>query len=464
MIARAVLFASLLPLSALAQLEVYVVNGTTETPVGAIVNITASPGDTVTTTFSVRNTGSAPAVLNTLSLAGTGFSFGTVPQLPYTLPPYTGSPVSEAQFQVSFSPTAVLTYNAFLNVNTIEVILQGNVTQSAVLTLAGSSTPITAGSIIDFGSVLAGETKLLGFNLSNPGSSAIPVGALSVAGAGFKGPIGASAPLSLAPGQTVSFQVEFLPNSGQTFQGTLAVDQRTFVLTGQGLNPPLPTASIVFGSSVGQSAQQNTVSIPLASASQVAGYGTLTMTFQPSVQGVEDDPAVQFLSGPTRNATVTISPGDTSAQFDGGASDLAFQTGTTAGTITFTLTLNGNSTPAAQATLTIAPAAVNLQTVTCVRLLGELNVSAIGFDNTYSASELGFTFFDKTGAQVEPGAVQVNAGSDFQSYFATTQAGGMFGLLAAFPVSGDTSQIVSVNFQVTNSVGTTQVTGITIGN
>jgi len=464
MIARAFFFASLLPLAAMAQLEVLVVNGTTETPVGAVVNVTASPGDTVTTTFSVRNTGSAPAVLNTLSLAGAGFSFAAVPQLPYTLPPYTGSPLSEAQFQVSFNPTAVLTYNAFLNVNDIQVILQGNVAQSAVLTLAGSSTPIAAGSIVDFGSVLSGQNKLLAFNLSNPGSTAISVGTLSVAGTGFKGPIGASAPISLAPGQTVSFQVEFLPNSGQTFQGTLTVDQRTFNLTGQGLNPPLPEASIVFGSSVGQSAQQNNVSIPLASASQVAGTGTLTMAFKPSVPGVQDDPAIQFLSGPTRNATVTISSGDTAATFDGGAQDLAFQTGTTAGTITFTLTLNGNSTPAAQATLTIAPAAVNLQQVTCVRLLGELNVSVTAWDNTYSASELSFTFLDKKGAQVAPGAIPVNAASDFQSYFAATQAGGMFGLLAAFPVTGDTSQIASVNFQITNSVGTTQVTGITIGN
>lgn len=465
MMPRLLLFIALLPLSALAQLQVFLVTGATETSVGALVNVgTASPGDTVTARFTVRNLGSAPAVLNTLSLSGSGFSFSSVPSLPYTIPPYTGSPVSEAEFDVAFAPSDILTYDAFLLVNTINVILQGTGAPSAVLTLAASNTPIAAGSIVDFGSVLSGQTTSLTFHLSNPGSTGITVGALSVTGARFKGPIGTSAPISLAPGQTVPFQVEFLPNSGQAFQGTLAVDQRTFALTGQGLNPPLPQASLVFGSSVGQSAQQNTISIPLAAASQVSGTGTLTMTFQPSVQGVQDDPAIQFLSGPVRHATVTISPGNASAMFDGGQADLAFQTGTTAGTITFTLTLNGGTEPAAQATLTIAPTAVSFQSVTCVRLLGELNVSVTAFDNTYSASQLSFTFYDKKGAEIQPGAIQVDAASIFRSYFTSTQTGGAFGLLAAFPVSGDTSQIMSVSVQITNSAGVKSVTGITIGN
>jgi hypothetical protein len=151
------------------------------------------------------------------------------------------------------------------------------------------------------------------------------------------------------------FTVKFQPAAGQAYQGALAVDQRSFVLTGQGLNPPLPGASILFGSSVGQSAQQNNVSIPLASASQISGTGTLTMTFQPGVQGISDDPAVQFLSGPPREASITISPGDTYAKFDGGQQDLAFQTGTTAGTITSRPAHSVTRSPAA--TLTSASCA-----------------------------------------------------------------------------------------------------------
>jgi centrosomal CEP192-like protein len=480
MISRALLAAALLPLSALAQLQLFIFDGSSETPVGALANVgTASPGDSVVTRFRVRNTGTGPTTLQTLSLAGTGFSFSAVPSLPYILAPYTGSAVSEVEFDVTFSPTGVASYSAFLLVNAINVILQGTGTPSAILTLAGSNIPFASGAIIDFGSVASGSTKLLTFNLSNTSTSPETVTVLSVTGSGFKGPIGATAPLSLAPGQTVSFQIEFLPTSGQASQATLALDQRTFTLTGQGLSPPLPLASIVFGSSVGLSIQQNNVSIPLAAASQVSATGTLTMTFQSSVPGVTDDPAIEFLSGPLRVATVSISPGDTTAMFDGGQSDLAFQTGATAGAISFALTLNGSTTPAAEASLTIAPAAVNVQTVTAIHLLGPVNVEGVvggvdtggevdvsiaAADNTYSASQLAFTFFDKNGATISPGVIDVNTASDFQSYFATTQTGGAFALLAKFPVTGDVTQIISAVVAITNTVGTTTTQQILIGN
>jgi len=463
-----------------AQLQLFVFDGVNETPVGAVLSVgTASPGDSLTTRFRVRNTGTASVTLQTLSLAGAGFAFSNVPSLPYTLAPYTGSPTSEVEFDVAFGPTDVASYSAFLEVNSINVILNGTGTPSAVLTLAGSSVPLAAGAIIDFGSLASGSTKLLTFNLSNPGSSNITVGALTVTGAGFKGPIGATAPIALAPGQTVSFQVEFLPTSGQASQGTLAVDQRTFVLVGQGLSAPLPGASIVFGSSPGLSAEQNNVSIPLAAASQVSATGTLTMSFQSSVSGVSDDPAVQFLSGPLRQATVSIAVGDSTAKFDGGQTDLAFQTGATAGTISFTLTLNASTTPAAQASLMIAPAAVSVQSATAIHLLGPVNVDGVvggvntggevdvsitATDNTYSVSQLAFTFFDTAGKAMAPGAIPVNVASDFASYFATTQTGGAFALLAKFPVTGDVTQILSASVAITNSVGVTTTQQILIGN
>ena len=475
MIARGLLLAALGPLSVLAQLQVFSFDGTNETPAGTVVNVgTASPGDSLETRFKVRNIGAGPATLTTLTLAGTGFTFLNVPSLAYIL-----APNAEVEFDTVFDPIDIASYSAFLQVNTIQIILQGTGTQAAVLTLAGSNIPLAAGAIIDFGAVASGMNKLLTFNLSNPGSAAVSVGTLSVSGTGFKGPIGATAPISIAPGQTVSFQVEFLPTSGQASQGSLEVDQRSFVLTGQGLSPPLPSASIVFGSSVGQSAQQNNVSIPLTSASPVSGTGTLTMTFQSSVPGISDDPAIQFLSGPLRQATVSISPGDTTAIFDGRQSDLAFQTGATAGTITFTLTLNGGATPAAQATLIIAPAAVNIASATSIRLFGgiisngepagvpvggEVDISISASDNTYSASQLAFTFFDHKGATLQPGVIRVDATSDFQLYFKSTSTGGAFGLLAKFTVTGDVTQIISTDIAITNSVGVTTTQHIIIGN
>src|ERR1700723_3724305 len=131
MIARLVLFAALLPLSAMAQLQVFLFDGTNESPAGSIVNVgTASPGDMVTTRFRVRNVGSGPATLQTLGLAGSGFSFSNVPSLPYILAPYTGSAVSEVEFDIVFNPTDAASYSAFLQVNTIQIILDGTGTQA----------------------------------------------------------------------------------------------------------------------------------------------------------------------------------------------------------------------------------------------------------------------------------------------------------------------------------------------
>jgi centrosomal CEP192-like protein len=455
MIARALLL-TILPFSAFAQLQLFQFDGTNDTAVsaGATVNVgSAAPSDTVVTRFHVQNPGPGPATFQTLSIAGSGFQITTAPSLPYII-----ASGSEAEFDVNFvAPISPGIYSALLLVNGLRFTLQGTSAPAAVLALAGSQSPLAAGAVINFGSVLQGGSQLQGFTLTNTGTASLTVAILAVSGTEFSGPIGLAAPIALAAGQTASFQVAFQPKNGQSAQGTLQVDQRSFSLTGQGLAPPLPGASITFASTLGASAQQNSVSIPLAAASQVSGTGTLTMQFHPSVQGVADDAAIQFLSGPLRIATVTINPGDSAANFSG-QSSLAFQTGTTAGTIVFTLTLP-NSTQ--QASLTIPPAPTYIDTAGAVRRVGYVDLSFSGFDNTYSASQIAFTFYNKTGVAVSPGAITVNAASYFSQYFASSTVGGMFGLLASFPVTGDLTQLASFSFAITNSVGvvtTQQVT------
>jgi hypothetical protein len=444
-----------------AELQVFQFNGTTDTAVGAVLNVgTASPGDTILTRFHVRNTGSGPVVLQTISLSGEGFTIVSLPSLPYTLSPYVGL-ASEAEIDIDFSATAIASYSGSLLINTISTILQATVAPSAVVTLAGSTAPLSSGATVTFPSTAVGSTQTQSFALTNSGTTTINVGTLAVSGAGFTGPIGLAAPVQLVPGQSVSFQVSFTPQSGTLAQGVLTVDTRTFNLTGQGLTPPLPSASLVFASTVGGSDQQNSISIPLAAASQASGTGTLTLAFQSSVTGVSDDPAIQFLSGPLRVASVSISAGETSALI-GGQSSIAFQTGTTAGTITFTLALTNTATQ--QATLTIPPSPVILDSFAAIRELGSLEVSFAGFDNTYSASQLAFTFYDTSGLPLPQGVINVDAASAFQQYFSATQAGGSFALLATFPVTGDTSLIGSVTAQITNSQGATSQQQFPIGN
>jgi len=445
-----------------AQLQIFQIVGTTDTPVGALVNVgTAALGDTVTTRFHVRNTGAGPATLQTISLAGDGFTILSSPPVPYTLSPYVGA-ASEAEIDVTFTPTIAASYSAALLINTTSITLLGAASSSsAVVTVGTSTTPLTAGATVNFGSVDVGSEQVESFLLSNPSNAGITVASVAVSGTGFT--LSAlTLPAQIGSGQSLPFQVTFTPQSGTVAEGTLTVDTRTFNLEGQGLAPLLPAASIAFTSTVGASGQQNSISIPLAKVSEANGTGTLTLAFQSSVTGVSDDPAIQFLSGPLRIATVTVSPGDTSATI-GGQSSIAFQTGTTAGTIKFTLALN-NTTQ--QATLTIPPTMINLDedTFSAVRLYGSLNVAFGGFDNTYSASQLAFTFYDLTGKELPQGAINVSAASAFKQYFNTTQAGGLFQVLAEFPVTGSTTLIGYVTAQITNSLGASTAQLIPFGN
>ena len=456
---RLLLTLALLPLPALAQIQVYEYNGSTETPVNGVYNVgSATSGDTIATRFRVRNAGSSPATLQTLSLAGIGFQITAAPSLPYII-----APGSEAEFDVSFAPTTIGTYSAFVIVNTLNVTLQGHCVAAAVLTVAGSNTPLAAGATIQFGTVTVGQSAQQAFTLSNPGSTALTVQSISVTGTGFTGPAGVTAPVPIPPGQSIAFKVTFQPPAGQADQGVLSVDGRAFNLSGLGLTPSLaslPPVTMNLASTAGASAQQNSLSLNLGAPSQVSGSGTVTMTFVPSVTGVTDDPTVQFLSGKLRVATVNFTPGSSIGTFNGQPS-IGFSTGATAGTVTFSLTLDGQSQTQLRG-LTVAPAPIYLDTTNGLRKAGELDISLTGFDNTYSASQMTFTFYDLTGKVVQPGAIPVTAGTAFQKYFATTQVGGMFALLAKFPVTGDTTQIGSFTMQMTNSAGTTTVQNIQI--
>ena len=449
MIYRLALIAALLPLASFGQLQLFLFDGTTETPLGVTYDAgTVAPGDTLELRIRVRNMSTGAINLQAISIAGNGFKIAAAPSLPFTL-----APGNAADFRTAFTPTGAGTYNASLMVNNLTLGIHAISAAAPSLYLDGASTPLMASGTIDFGSIERGSSRLLGLRLSNGNATAVKIDKLSVSGAGFRGPIGLAAPVSLQPGQSATFQIAFEPQTGQSARGTLTADQRTFNLSGQGLDPPLPSASIAFDSRTAASAKQIRVSIPLASASKVSGTGTLTLEFHPAIAGASDDSAVQFLSGPKRAATVTISAGDTAAKF-GASADIAFQSGTTAGDIVFTLKLaNGVQ----QSTLTVAPAPIAFDLASAVARIRGLDVSLTGFDNTHSASQLAFTFFDRSGKTIPPGQIRADASSDFRRYFDTGLYGGTFALRATFPLTGDYTQVGAVAVEMTNSVGVTKI-------
>jgi hypothetical protein len=181
------------------------------------------------------------------------------------------------------------------------------------------------------------------------------------------------------------------------------------------------------------------------------------MVFRPaSGLPVSDDSAIVFLSGSTRSLPFSVSVGQTAVAIHGTSSAM-FQTGTTAGSITFNVTgypMSGNPS----ISFTIPPAVISIETATASnQITGQLNVMIVGFDNTYSAGQMSFTFFDASGNQLA--AISPNFTSNFTTYYTTevpANAGSSFLANVSFPVQGGNAVVGTVQVTLTNSAGQTQ--------
>jgi hypothetical protein len=256
--------------------------------------------------------------------------------------------------------------------------------------------------------------------------------------------------LALPAGQSTDFYVQFTPTATGARSGSLVIGGSTYTLTGTGIQPPLPNPVLSINLPQPLSAQQGAVTVTLDAVSKVSGSGTLTLDFQPA-PGLADDPTIMFLLG-GRTALISVVPGDTQVHF--GPQPMAlFQTGSTAGTLVFTVQLGGVT---AQQTIVILPSAVGMTSVQGVRSTAGVEVQVTGFDNTRTAGQLTFTFFDSAGNAIAPGAVRTDATASFAAYFQNSSLGGVFLLTAVFPVTGDPSKIGAFQVQSANSAGTAQ--------
>jgi hypothetical protein len=322
----------------------------------------------------------------------------------------------------------------------------------------GVRTNPQAATAIQFDQLVAGGAigSVFNFLVTNPSSSYNPVAVspLSVSGAGFGISGAPAAPISIAPGASITFTLTFSAAVSGMYTGSLSIGTRQFTLQGLTVISPFPALSFLLSPQPLTSQQQATLTIQLASPSAVAGHGTLSMKFVPSVANVAIDPAVIFLANNGSQLSVDLAIGAQTATYNG-QSAIAFQTGTTAGTLTFTLELV--NTPSYSKDFTILPATIHITSASAVRQNPNLVVTINGYDNTYSAGQLSFTFYDVSGRVIAP--VTVNAATSFQQYFFTNnQAGGAFALQASFPVQGDVTQVGSVAIGLTNSIGQTNTT------
>ena len=448
---RTLILALLLPGAARAQIALYFMNGSTEVPIGASLDLgKVAAGDPLSARIRVRNKGASAVRIIAVSPDQDGFKFDW-PSRPF--------PIASGSAQdvlLSFSAPLPALYSASLqvtsDVNTISVIVLAAVVAGPALTVfpacTGSDGPPAS---IDFGRVQAGQLRLCNFNLQNPGAQEMTVATFQISGSGFQMSSGPTAPFTIPAGATLPFVLNFTPGAAASYTGALVIGARTYVLTGTAFSTPLPTPLLEIDSGSIQSAQQRRLTMRLPAAAPLSASGSVNLAFLPDTTLVTDDPAVVFLATGTRSLPFSISQGSTQISINGQTSAM-FQTGTSSGRIRFTVSgISIASDPTILLTIPASP--VSIDTAIATRRTGNLDIQMTGFDNTYSAGGMTFTFLDLSGQALLPGAIRADFTQDFRAFFTKVQAGSTFQVRVSFPVTGDTSGIGSVDVQLTNTAG-----------
>jgi hypothetical protein len=443
-------------LAAQAQIMLFAVNGTAESPVGATYQVgNVAVGDSKDTRLRARNSGTASVTVSNISLSGAGFTIIQTPS-----PPFVIAPGSFQDVYVRFTGTTLASYSANLQIvygasSVTALMLATVVAAPSVATLAvgsGCSGPDPNTNTIDFGPVRTGQTAPCSLSLLNRGTQSLTISAVGISGSGFQFADTIRVPIVLPAGGSYTFAINFAPVVAGVFSGMMTVDARSYLLSGVAFNPTLTTPIIEFDSGVPASAQQRTLTMRLPSPAPVAASGSVLLSFQSGTTMIADDPAVVFIATGARSVPFSIKAGDT--QFTlGGQAGAVFQTGTTSGKIRFSLSTSATLSGTASAEMAIPFTAIHVDTATATRRAGDLDIQVWGFDNAYSAGTMSFTFYDLAGSMVQPGAVSADFTPQFRTFFTSAQAGSAFQMRVSFPVTGDSGQIGAVDVKLTNSAG-----------
>ncbi|HUS08511.1 MAG TPA: Ig domain-containing protein, partial [Bryobacteraceae bacterium] len=211
----------------------------------------------------------------------------------------------------------------------------------------------------------------------------------TVAATGGTGAITFSITGSLPPGLSLnaaSGVISGTPATPGSYDFTIAATDAAQLTARRQLSiavalPPVSSVSIGGVPDTTQPAQQPRVTLALGSPYPVDVTGVVTAAFAPNATVSADDPAIQFSTG-GRTATFTIPAGATQAVFR--APDIAIQTGTVAGTITLTTTLQAGNNPVSCAcqltkTVVVARSAPVINSVRVTAVSGGFNVAVIGY-------------------------------------------------------------------------------------
>ena len=336
-IGRALLLAIAVMPAAWGQFQLYLVSGSLEQPVAPVYDLgPIEPGLSASVQFRIRNIGNTTSVLDLLSVGGSGFTMTGGPALPATV-----APQKSVDFTVVFQSAGTGSYSASLDLVGTSVLLTATVpVELTCLLSTGTATRPLGAATVGFGVVVQGSAVTRHVVLLNQTNVPLTVPALATTGTGFS--LSGSTPIGilLQPVQSAGFDVQFSPAAAGPANGSLLVGSRSYLLSGAGTPPPLPAPRLSVDLPQAVGAQQGAIIVNLSQTSATSGSGTVTLAFQPAAAGATD-PAFAFVTG-GQTAGFTVSPGDTQGHF-GTQTSIAFQTGSTAGSLVITAQLGSQT-------------------------------------------------------------------------------------------------------------------------
>jgi len=287
-------------------------------------------GSTAKQTVQLSNIGNSSVTVSQVVASGTGVSVSGL-AAPVTIAPSQSVPVT-----VTFAPTTGGAVAGSITVTNNEGV-------NAVAAVTG--TGVQAGlsvtpSSASFGSVVTGNTNSQTIQVKNSGTASLTVSQVAASGSGF-GVSGVSMPLTLAPGTSSTFNVQYAPTAAGAVNGSVSIvsnapnSPATVALSGTGVAAAytlsVSPGSLNFGSvNNGSTASQgftvtntgnSNVAISGMSATG-AGYSivnggsavtlspnqsaSVSVQFAPTVAGAANG-AVSILSNATGSNGVTLS-------------------------------------------------------------------------------------------------------------------------------------------------------------
>ncbi|WP_263352680.1 FG-GAP repeat domain-containing protein [Acidicapsa acidisoli] len=245
-----------------------------------------------------------------------------------------------------------------------------------------------------------------------------------------------------------------------TGTGTItAVDANKIAVTGSQVFTVIasPAAASVTAPSTAEAGQGSSVTLTV-NPYPVAVTATLTLSFTPDPPNTVGDPAVLF---PNNTTTEVIQiPANSSAPIPA----VDFSTGSTAGTITLTITLTASGVDITPASLvpvvvTVPAASPVINSVTLTRNGNDITIAILGLSSTRDMTQAEFQFTPASGASLKTTNLTVDLTAPFTTWYQSSNSdsfGTTFLYTQPFTLSSDATSVGGVTVTLTNSQGASQ--------